>query len=85
MATTRQLEPTDVPSKLTVAQSPGHLSTPTTTITSRKDPSQTIRVVEFHGKQDMKVKERPMPLITDPVRKAQTRTSMAESLCKLMY
>ena len=66
---TGALEPTDVPMYSTMLKNPelGHLATPTCTITSKKDEAHPMRAVEFHGKQDMKVKTRPRPLLTDPV------------------
>lgn len=61
------IEPRDVPALSTVVKDPDFVATPTCTITSKKDPSHPMRAVEFHGKQDMKVKIRPRPMLTDPV------------------
>lgn len=63
------IEPKDVQTYSTMFKNPEHLETQTCTITSKKDESQPMRVVEFHGKMDMKVKIRPKPLITNPVSK----------------
>ncbi|XP_024400198.1 uncharacterized protein [Physcomitrium patens] len=60
------IEPKDVQTYSTMFKNPEHLETQTCTITSKKDESQPMRVVEFHGKMDMKVKIRPKPLITNP-------------------
>jgi hypothetical protein len=35
---------------------------------TKKDESRTQKAVEWFGKKDMRVKEIPLPLITDPVR-----------------
>ena len=69
MATANVIEPTDVPMYSTMFKNPeqGHLATPTCTITSKKDEAHPMRAVEFHGKQDMKVKVRPRPMLTDAV------------------
>jgi hypothetical protein len=63
------IEPTDVPTYSTMFKNPeqGTLKTPTCTVTSKKDEAHPMRAVEFHGKQDMKVKIRPRPMLTDPV------------------
>jgi hypothetical protein len=43
------------------------IRTPTCTITSKRDPSRTMRSIEWHGKRSMKAAMRPVPAITDPV------------------
>jgi threonine dehydrogenase-like Zn-dependent dehydrogenase len=60
------IEPRDIPAMSTVLKNPDFVATPTCTITSKKDPSHPMRAVEYHGKQDMKVKIRPRPMLTDP-------------------
>ncbi|KAH9541979.1 hypothetical protein CY35_14G090800 [Sphagnum magellanicum] len=55
-----------VTSTYTVLQDPPILKTPTCTITSKKDEKHKMRAVEYHGKRNMKVRERPRPLVTDP-------------------
>ncbi|CAK9864741.1 unnamed protein product [Sphagnum jensenii] len=51
-----------VTSTYTVLQDPPILKTPTCTITSKKDEKHKMRAVEYHGKRNMKVRERPRPL-----------------------
>lgn len=52
----------------TIATTSGPQATPTATIASRKDDSRTMKAVEWHGKKDIRVGERPRPMVTDSVR-----------------
>jgi hypothetical protein len=36
------------------------------TITSKKDSKQTMKAVSWHGNKDIRIIDRPRPLITDP-------------------
>ncbi len=56
-----------VTSTYTVLQDPPIPKTPTCTITSKKDEKHKMRAVVYHGKRNMKVRERPRPLVTDPL------------------
>lgn len=67
MASAQVIEPRDVPLVSTMLKDPQHVSTPTCTITSKKDDHHQMRAVEFHGRRDMKVRRRPRPMLTDPV------------------
>ncbi|KAG0623445.1 hypothetical protein M758_3G175400 [Ceratodon purpureus] len=60
------IEPKDVPLDYTVLKNPEQLETPALKVLPKQDPERKMRAVEFHGKKDMKVLERPMPLVTDP-------------------
>jgi hypothetical protein len=40
---------------------------PHTTIQYKENPSRPMKAVEWHGKRNMKVTERPSPALTDPV------------------
>lgn len=60
------IEPKDVPLDYTVLKDPEQLQTPTVKVIAEEDESRTSRATEFHGKKDMKVVNRPRPVITDP-------------------
>ncbi len=72
-------------STYTVLQDPTTLKTPTCTITSKKDEKLKMRAVEYHGKKTMKVRERPRPLVTDPVNPKHTLLQALSSCMCIFY
>jgi hypothetical protein len=72
-------------STYTVLQDPTTLKTPTCTITSKKDEKLKMRAVEYHGKKTMKVRERPRPLVTDPVNAKHTLLQALSSCMCIFY